>query len=84
MYQRRLGIIIQLRYGKEKRQGNETMDGWKERQTRQIGRPGERKKDDCGCNHRQLKVVSHELLGVAVTRDHLSVISTLFSFLDFC
>lgn len=35
---------------------------------------GERKKDDCGCNHGQFKVLSHELLGVAVIRDHLSII----------
>lgn len=50
------------------------MDGWKERQTRQIGRQGERKRDDCGCNRGKFKVLSHELLGVAVIRDHLSII----------
>lgn len=71
MYQVRLRIIIHLRYRKEKRQGSETMDGWKERQTRQIGRQGERKKDDCGCNRRHREVVSHDLLGVAVIRDDL-------------
>ncbi len=38
------------------------------------GRQGERKKDDCGCNCGQFKVVSHEVLGVAVIRNHLSII----------
>lgn len=47
------------------------MDGWKERQTRQIGRQGEMKKDDGGCDHGQFKVISNELIGVAVFRDHL-------------
>ena len=58
------------------------MDGWKERQTRQIGRTGERKKDDCRYNRGQLKVVSHELLGVAVLRDHLSIEKCTVSFLS--
>lgn len=44
MYQGRLRIIIQLRHSKEKRQGNETMNGWKERQTRWIGRQGKRRR----------------------------------------
>lgn len=48
------------------------MDGKTGKQDR-FGRPGERKKDDCGRSCGRFKVVSHELFGVAVISDHLSI-----------
>lgn len=54
MYLRRLWIIILLRYSKEKRRADETMDG-QNQANRADGQLGERKKDDCGYNYTQFK-----------------------------
>ena len=48
------------------------MDGKTGKQDR-FGRPGERKKDDCSWSRGRFKVVSHELFGIAVISDHLSI-----------
>lgn len=68
MYLRRLWIIILLRYSKEKRRADETMDG-QNQANRADGQLGERKKDDCGYNYTQFKAASQETLGAAVNRN---------------